>query len=115
MSHQGWTNYETWAVALWIDNEEGSQSHWAERAGECWAEAEYPEEIHTRSEAARYALADELKETITDGNPLLDTNSLYSDLLTAAIGEANWGEIANSLLDDLDGYESFDYRTGGQD
>ena len=24
MSYNGWTNYETWAVKLWMDNEEGS-------------------------------------------------------------------------------------------
>ena len=24
MSYNGWTNYETWAVALWIDNEQAT-------------------------------------------------------------------------------------------
>lgn len=24
MAYNGWTNWETWNVALWIDNEEGS-------------------------------------------------------------------------------------------
>lgn len=23
MSYQGWTNYETWAVSLWLDNDKG--------------------------------------------------------------------------------------------
>ena len=23
-TYNGWTNYETWAVGLWIDNEQGS-------------------------------------------------------------------------------------------
>lgn len=28
--YQGWTNYETWAVKLWMDNEEPSYLHWKE-------------------------------------------------------------------------------------
>jgi len=30
--YNGWTNYETWLVKLWIDNEQGSQDYWIERA-----------------------------------------------------------------------------------
>jgi hypothetical protein len=29
MSYNGWTNYETWAVSLWLGNEESSYRHWA--------------------------------------------------------------------------------------
>ena len=32
--HQGWTNYETWAAALWIDNERGTYDLVRERARE---------------------------------------------------------------------------------
>jgi len=30
--YNGWTNYETWAVKLWMDNEEPSYRYWRERA-----------------------------------------------------------------------------------
>ena len=30
--YNGWTNYETWNVALWIDNERGTQNDRRERA-----------------------------------------------------------------------------------
>lgn len=32
MAHQGWTNYETWAVSLWINNDEYLNRYWAEMA-----------------------------------------------------------------------------------
>jgi hypothetical protein len=34
--YNGWTNYETWSVALLINNERGSQSYWEEVAEECY-------------------------------------------------------------------------------
>ena len=37
--YNGWHNYETWLVKLWIDNEEGSYNYWREVAQECWNEA----------------------------------------------------------------------------
>ena len=30
--YNGWTNYATWNVALWLDNEQGSHFHFVERA-----------------------------------------------------------------------------------
>ena len=37
--YNGWKNYETWNVALWIGNEEGSYNYWRERSQECWDNA----------------------------------------------------------------------------
>ena len=31
-NYNGWTNYETWAVKLWFDNEEATYRNWMERA-----------------------------------------------------------------------------------
>lgn len=31
MAYNGWSNYETWNVKLWIDNEEGSYDYWREQ------------------------------------------------------------------------------------
>jgi hypothetical protein len=37
--YNGWTNYETWCVSLWIDNEEPSYRHWQAVAQECYDDA----------------------------------------------------------------------------
>ena len=101
--YQGWTNYETWAVQLWLNNEEPSYRHWTDQAAEVWKNTE-AEGYLTRSESARRQLADMLKDDIESGDPL-DGASVYHDLLTSAIGGVNWSEIANAWLEPLDGYE----------
>jgi hypothetical protein len=93
--YQGWSNYETWCVKLWIDNEEGSHLYWGERARERYEESkEENDELH----AARCALADELKEAFEDAAPELQ--GMWADLLNAALSEVNWYEMAGSMLED---------------
>jgi len=78
--YNGWKNYETWAVALWIDNGQRIQQ-------EATAIV-----VNSKDE---YGAAQELKDWIEEGNPLIDTASLYSDLLNAALSEVDWYEVAN--------------------
>ncbi len=96
--YNGWTNYETWNVNLWLDNEEGTQylqREWIKRAKQT------PKtEVLTRAETTRFILADLVKVFIEDANPLLNTASVYSDLMNAALSEVNWQEIADSILED---------------
>lgn len=98
--YNGWTNYETWAVALWIDNERGSHEYWREVARGCW-EGARADGMFSRQDRARFALADRLKDELVEASPLNDDSSLYSDLLNAAISEVNWSEIACSMLTEL--------------
>lgn len=63
--------------------------------------------IWTREEAARFALADRLKEWHEEGkDELLErakvTCTIWADLLNAALSEVDWAEIAQSFLDDVD-------------
>lgn len=99
--YNGWTNYETWAVNLWLTNDEGSDSYWRERAQDCYGDAEH-DGVLDRDEVARIALADALRDEIEEGNPLDGDAGLYLDLLTAAIGEVNWYEIAGAFMDSVE-------------
>lgn len=101
MSYNGWKNYETWNVALWISNEQGSQEYWQEAANLAWADViACPDQRPscTPSESARLNLADSLRLEFQEANPLADQTSTWSDLLSAALSEVVWDEIANSLL-----------------
>jgi hypothetical protein len=99
-TYNGWTNYETWAVKLWLDNDEGSYNYWRERSVEVLQTSE-ASDILTKEQRARYDLADELKREHEENTPEFPT-SVYSDLLNAALSTVNWSEIAKALLDDAE-------------
>ncbi len=99
--YQGWANYETWAVNLWIGNEEPAYRHWRAVARECWAGAEADTTL-TREERAALDLADRLKCEFEEANPLAESASVWSDLLGAALAEVNWLEIARHMIFDCD-------------
>ena len=59
--YNGWTNYETWNVKLWMDNDEGSYHYWRDNAQELYNTSDAKEPF-TKTEAAAFRLADMLKE-----------------------------------------------------
>ena len=105
--YNGWTNYETWSVHLWLTNDSDTETHWRERAGELLEECKETlsanarltgVEPFTTEEKAVMALEKELKESVEENSPLTD-GDLYTDLLNAALSEVNWHEIAKSFVD----------------
>ena len=94
MTYNGCKNYETWAVALWIDNEEEPHKYrcqLVERAKLLGRQGDRTAQGH---------LADMLKDWITDNNPLADKPSVYSDLLSGALREVDWMEMAGKFLEE---------------
>ena len=103
--YQGWRNYETWAVALWLGNERTSYDYWREAARRCQREAPTDSRViggmWTPNEAAMFNLSDQLWEEIHEACPLT-APTMYANLLIAALSEVDCQEIAASLLDELD-------------
>ena len=104
-TYNGWSNYETWAVAaLWIDDEQSSCHYWREEARRHRNDApvcpQVQDGIWNAEQAAEFNLANQLKEEFTDAAPLAEPN-VYSDLLGAALSEVNWSEIAQHMLADV--------------
>ncbi len=101
--YNGWTNYETWAVKLWIDNEQSSYRSWQSIAQDIWDDsiADRSYKGQTREQAFTYDLAKRLKDEHEENAPTSEAN-VYSDLMNAALSEVNWYEIAEHYLEDID-------------
>ena len=85
--YNGWTNYQTWVINLWLNNDSGTCDYILELADEA-LETEYP----------KATLMDSIKEYIEEYNPITEA-SLYSDLMQSAIDSANYYEIAEHWLE----------------
>lgn len=106
MNYDGWTNYETWAVKLWLDNKHGSYLDMTERATELYREATEDSADMTADELADAELsaasdmADYVQSTLGEDNPLADQASVFTDLLNAALAKVNYREIGESYIND---------------
>jgi hypothetical protein len=86
-TYNGWSNYETWVTKLWMDNDYRSYNYFKEEG--------------SNYEGHPYEFAEHIKNVVEEEFiPELQTG-LASDLLGHAIGNVNWYEIAESILDDL--------------
>ena len=80
MSYQGWSSWESWNLANWIQSDEGSYNFWREQAAEL--------DVQT--------LADALEQAHSE--PLDDMSaSWHKDALGQALSRVDWEEVAESL------------------
>lgn len=96
--YNGWSNYETWAVKLWLDNEEPVYRYWQDRTRAVKASPTYENEFMDPARIPVFQLSEELKTWHEDQLPEL--KGFAADLLGAAFGDVNWTEIAEALLEE---------------
>ncbi len=105
MTYNGWSNYETWNVALWINNDQGAYNTVEEWAAKAWEEAADPPPDAPRVDRDRRAvhtLADQIKALVEEGNPLASDASMYSDMLSTAMSSVDWDEVATNWVEEVD-------------
>lgn len=84
--YNGWTNYETWCFALWIDNDE---PHY--RFTRNLAKIAPEQLIDTLEELAENSAEDALKEGCF---------GFITDIVNASISRVNFKEIADSIIEE---------------
>jgi|SRR5579862_6270713 len=106
--YNGWTNYETWVVNLWMSNDQGSDEYYREIAHQTYNAAEQETRadgsvLFTREERATLTLADRLKDEHEERqSELTSVAGVFADLLGAALSEVNWHEIARHYIADAE-------------
>ena len=105
--YNGWTNHETWCVNLWITNTQGDYEYWRQQAhahADSAASCQMVEDgIWTIEEAAKFNLADEMKEALREEESDVHPEaSMWSDLAKGSLSDVNWHEIAEAFLEGVE-------------
>ena len=96
ITYQGWTNYETWNVNLWLQNTNGSQEFWYAQAREILVKHGPREAVLILARQLETQFDEEADYLIDDRRPCC-----VIDLLRASLREVNWQEITDHLLEEV--------------
>lgn len=94
--YSGWTNYETWNVKLWMDNDQDAQEAWHDSATTLRAMYAQKEAILILAEQLEVHYSHEAGYWLESAPPCC-----FSDLLLASLRQVNWREIAEHVLEDV--------------
>ena len=88
-SYKGWSNYASWAVFHWLEEEEDNYDYWSGRCSV--VQEKFPDSWVQK-------LAEELEAFHDEDSPELA--GIYGDLLGWALGSVNWIEVARHIKAD---------------
>lgn len=86
-TYNGWTNYESWLVGLWLDNDQGTHEAARELAAGC---------------ASDFAAGDAIKAFVEEWAEISETptTGLFADLITAALARVDWRELGSHFREE---------------
>ncbi len=83
--YNGWANYQTWLVSLWLSNDV------------CTYQS-IREVVEGANDA--YGVSEAIKTFVEDLNPVGDQASLFADLMSASLRQVDWVQVAESFLEE---------------
>ena len=99
----GFVNYETWLVALWISNDRKRSESYRLLAKLIVASGKQSRDERISTAAGRRnILAINLRRCIEEHSPVRNHTTLYADLMNAALGEVDWHELADELMSECE-------------
>ncbi len=106
MTYNGYSNYETWAVQLWIDNNESSSAYWRQLASEIYHYQASDQPHFSKAEDAVCILTEKMKDSYNNQmeRVLNDANvqgTVWADLLNASVCAVNFHEVAKNLMESI--------------
>ncbi len=93
--YNGWANYETWVVNLWLTNDECMEEACREYANEAL------DDDGNHIDVAITATADWLDDMYTDWLDDLGPSGVMLDLLRHALDRVDWHEIAEVFVNEV--------------
>ena len=96
--YNGWYNYETWLVALHLDNDQSTAAELYDMAKKSTRKPQKAGDTDTREYGLSLAVKAWVTETII---PDLGCG-LAADLINGALSEVNWREIAHNAITGAD-------------
>jgi len=97
-TYNGWANYPTWAVNLWLSNDEGLYRETLDRVESARRGAATPDD-YDRVNTIRIGTADAIEHYVQELAPDLGA-SFPADLLGWALGQVDWLELADAWLEE---------------
>ena len=103
--YNGWTNYETWVMHLWLSNDlatscaahgVATSAYFSPR--EHWVPDSITDDARGKRRAAD-AMKDWLEENMPDLTGGDNQATAWTDLLNASFAEINWREVAEAFLE----------------
>lgn len=101
-TYNGWSNYETWVVKLWIDSD-----GYAGGADTVATQAKYfrdenPDDADAATRKLANWIEDAIDQDIDNADDKALTEGLWADLLGRSLGKVNWDEIAAAYIEEVE-------------
>ena len=110
-TYNGYANYETWLVKVWIDNDQGNVEFWVVQARYLYINHAKDTKYFTKREEAIILLSEGMKEYYEDSMPEGDDigglGGLWADLLHSALSNVDWHELSGMIMEQaLENFET---------